>query len=170
MMHPDMIDPDLVPTEFPPNRFKLWLGALAQYGIGLFVLWKWVEGGAGDAVVPVACMILFLIGGVMIREALDPRPLLRVTPEGLEDRRHGLIRWEDVEYWQIKNAMLSKYFGYSVKKGVKPARGVAILRVQGLMNALSGRPQRIWLKHMMPLGLEPMALACRQVAPEKERP
>ena len=174
-----LIDPALIPTEFHPNRFKLWLAATAQIGIAGFVMYSMTQTPpqaaadgaepAGQGLVFGVCLFLICVGLLLIREARDARPLLTVTPEGLEDRRQGFIPWADISHWRAKNSIFAKYFGYSLNKGVRPPRNALIMTLQGGMNALGGRPQRVFMKHMMVFGPDVMALSCRQVAAEKEK-
>lgn len=159
----------LIPTEFHPNRFKLFLGAASLGFVVIFVGWTWAQNGAAGLLTPVLCLVVIGIAAMLAREGADPRPVLTVTPEGLEDRRHGFIPWSDVALYEAKNSILAKYFGYTLRKGAQLPRNGWIYRLQGLMNALGGRPRRIWMKHMLPLGVDLMALSCRRYAPEKEK-
>ena len=162
-------EPLLIPSEFHPNRFKLFLGAGALSFVSLFVGSTWMQNGAQGGLTPILCLIVLGIAWALAREAKDPRPVLIVTPEGLEDRRHGFIPWSDVALYEAKNSILAKYFGYSVRKGAQLQRNGWLYQAQGMMNLLGGRPRRIWMKHMLPLGVELMALSCRRYAPEKEK-
>jgi hypothetical protein len=162
------LDTSQFPTEFHPNRFKLLLAAVMQGAIALFVSWKWTQTAAGDPLVPALCVVLVGFAWLFWREARDPRPILRVTDEGLEDRRHGFAPWSKIARYDYKKSFFSPVFGYSLKPGMSPERATTIHMLQGALNRLSGRPTRVWQKSMVAGGLEPMLLACRLKRPDLE--
>lgn len=167
----DALIPDLdllpVPTEFPAGRFKLGLIAALEAGVAVVLLRAWSDSGESTALVGAAGF--GLAAALFAKEAADPRPLILISEQGIEDRRHGFIPWADVAWWEGKSSILATYFGYSLRKGAVPPRNGWMLKVQGAMLALSGRPQRIWYKKMLPLGVEPMAASFRRFAPQLEK-
>ena len=173
MMSDEVQKPDeegiLIPSEFHPNRFKLWMGAGALLLANLLVIWTWADNGAQGAATPALSLIVLGIAWALAREAKDPRPLLIVSAEGLEDRRHGFIPWADVASFEARESILAKYFGYTLRKGTRMPRNDLLYRLQSGMNFLGARPRRVWMKHMLPLGVQLMAMSCRQYAPEKEK-
>jgi hypothetical protein len=117
----------------------------------------------------VLCAVLIGFSYLFWREASDLRPILIVTEDGLEDRRHGFIPWSNIALYEYKKSFFSPVFGYTLASGVTPPKGALVYKLQGLMNRMSGRPTRIWQKHMVVGGLEPMLLACRLRRPDLER-
>lgn len=158
------------PTEFPAARFKMGLIAAVDAAVIVLMISDMdsVEAAARP-LVWLALAIFALMAVAFGREAMDPRPLLKLSAEGFEDRRHGFIPWSDVAYWQVKNGVLAKYFGYSLRKGANPPRAAFLYRAQGLMGAVSGRPQRYWPKQMLPSGLDAPTLGFRRFAADKEK-
>ncbi len=157
------------PTDFYANHFKLWVATAVQAGIAFFVLWKWIESGSQDVLVPVLCAVLLGVAWLFMQEARDTRPILSYSDEGLTDRRHGFIPWEKIALYQYKKTIFSQAFGYSLAKGETPPKAVWIYRLQGAINLMSGRPARVWQKHMVVGGLEPMLYGARAKRPELEK-
>lgn len=157
------------PTDFHANHFKLWVATAVQAGIAFFVLWKWVENGSGDPMVPVVCAALLGVAWMFGQEARDTRPILSYQDDGLLDRRHGFIPWDKIAFYQYKKTIFSQAFGYSLIKGETPPRAKLIWRLQSAVNSLSGRPSRVWQKHMVVGGLEPMLYGARAKRPELDR-
>ena len=157
------------PTEFYANHFKLWVAAVVLAAMALFVLWKWIGAPDGDPVVPVMCAVLLGIAWMFAQEARDARPILSYTDKGVEDRRHGFIPWEKVAYFQYKKSIFSQSFGYALVKGEEPPKGRLVWRLQAAVNLISGRPARVWQKHMVVGGLEPMLYGARAKKPALEK-
>lgn len=157
-----------VPLEFPAARFKMGLIAMLDFALVMMLVTDGAGGGSAGLIWG-AAIFFTAMGAAFAREAADPRPLLRLSDAGIEDRRHGFIPWSDIAWWQMKNAVLTKHFGYSLRPGASVPRNGRLLKLQAAMGALGGRPHRFWPKQMLPSGLEPLAISFRHFAPEKER-
>ncbi|MFT4793306.1 MAG: hypothetical protein ACJAVR_002675 [Paracoccaceae bacterium] len=157
------------PTEFFANHFKLWVAVFVQSGIATFVLYSWVTSDSDQMMVPVLCAVLYGIAWLFMQEARDTRPILKFSDEGLEDRRHGFTPWDKIAFYQYKKTIFSQAFGYTLVKGALPPKAVAIFRIQSMINKLSGRPARVWQKHMVVGGLEPMLYGARAKRPALDK-
>lgn len=109
-----------------------------------------------------------LMGLFLWREGAKTQPVLRVTAEGLEDRLFGFVPWANVKNYRLVSSFFSPGFGYSLKKGVRPPKTVALFQFQKAMNMLSGMPSRCFRKQMIVGGCDPMLLAFRAHRPELE--
>ncbi|MDF2233112.1 hypothetical protein P2H44_11165 [Albimonas sp. CAU 1670] len=109
-----------------------------------------------------------LMGLLLWREGAKTQPVLRVTAEGLEDRLFGFVPWANVKSYRLVSSFFSPGFGYSLKKGVRPPKTVALFQFQKAMNMLSGMPARCFRKQMIVGGCDPMLLTFRAHRPELE--
>jgi hypothetical protein len=157
------------PTEFFANHFKLWVGAITLAFISFYVLYKWVQVGSEDNLVPILCAALLGFAWLFMGQARDKTPILSYNEDGLTDRRHGFIPWDKIERYQYKKTIFSQSFGYSLVKGETPPKGATVYRLLGVINYLSGRPARVWQKHMVVGGLEPMLYGARAKRPDLDK-
>ncbi|MEO0679146.1 MAG: hypothetical protein AAF192_01890 [Pseudomonadota bacterium] len=157
--------------EFHPHRGKLWIlcGAL-----GLMALWLLSsvfsppEGGVDPVALGFGVSILTLASAMAGRAASDPRPVLRADAEGLVDRVHGRVPWEDLQSWTLRRSSISPGFGWSMKPGRVPPENVGLFRFQRVMNSLTGLPHRNYRRKLLADGVEPIAEALRTLRPELE--
>lgn len=157
------------PTEFYANHFKLWVATAVQAGLAFYVLLKWIQSDSQDTLVPVLCGVLLGIAWLFMQEARDTRPILSYDENGLTDRRHGFIPWDKIASYKYKKTIFSQAFGYTMVKGALPPRNAWLYRLQSAINLLSGRPARVWQKHMVVGGLEPMLYGARAKRPELDK-
>lgn len=153
-------------VEFHPARVKLRvLGALVA-ALAAFLLWQVVSGGSPAGVLSV--VLLLAVGAALaFRAAADPRPVLSVDAEGLEDRVHGAIPWSDLAFYRAQGG-LAPGFGWGLKPGRRPPRNASVFRVQAAFNALSGLPPRSYRRKLLMASPQEMAEACRAHRPELE--
>ena len=164
-------------TKFHINYFKLYSLSLLLLGAAVLFGWNALRHGLrpdtaeGPGTLALAALAAFmvLLAWVFWREASDRRPALEVTERGLIDRKLGEIPWEDIDNYRLRSSFFTPVFGYDLKPGATPPRGVWIYRWQGSMARLAGMPRRNFRKAMMVGGLEQMLEACRAVRPDLER-
>jgi len=154
--------------EFRAHAMKLRLLSWLVGGLAALLIWYAATAAPSPAaVLPV--VVLLLAGAVTAgRLASDPRPVLAVDAEGLEDRLHGRIPWRDVAWYRAQGG-ITPGFGWALKKGVQPPRNRNIYRVQAVLNALSGLPPRSYRRKLLLATPQEMAEACRAHRPELER-
>jgi hypothetical protein len=156
------------PVAFHPNRVKLRMLSWLVAALAALLIWYAASGAPSPlAVLPV---VLVLLAGAVTagRLASDPRPVLIVDAEGLEDRVHGRVPWRDVAFYRAQGG-LAPGFGWGLKKGAKPPRNASLYRVQAIFNALSGLPPRSYRRKLLIAPPQEMAAACRLFRPELER-
>ncbi|WP_339950143.1 hypothetical protein [uncultured Albimonas sp.] len=113
-------------------------------------------------------LMFALMGLILFREAAKTEPILRLTPEGIEDRQFGFVPWANLRNYRLVSSFFSPGFGYSLKKGVRPRRRAGLFMFQRAMNALSGMPARCFRKQMVVGGCEQMLMAFQMHRPELE--
>lgn len=170
--------------EFFQNSFKLKSMSLLAMGVGAWFLWvalgATLEGAAtavqaADAapapsplVSGVGGLVFSLVGLILWREGGRTQPILRVTPEGIEDRLFGSMPWEQVRSYRLISSVFSPGFGYSLKSSVRPPRNVPLFMFQMAMNRISGMPSRCFRKQMVHGGCEQVLAAFYAHRPELE--
>lgn len=167
-------DAETIPDafEFHAHRPKLWIlcGATALAAAWLLsFVFSPPAGGADPLALGAAMAALLLASFAAGRAAADPRPVLRVDRDGLEDRLHGRIPWSDLESWSMRRSMIAPGFGWSLKAGRQPPQHKRLFRLQAALNALSMMPQRSYRRKLLAGGAEPIANAFRVLKPELER-
>ena len=109
-----------------------------------------------------------VMGLILFREGARTDPILRLTPEGIEDRQFGFVPWANVRSYRLVSSFFSPGFGYSLKKGVTPPKRAGLFQFQKAMNAISGMPARCFRKQMVVGGCEQMLLGFQLHRPELE--
>lgn len=155
------------PTAFHPHRVKLKILAALAALLAATLAWS-APGAANPAALPAVALLLALGAALAWRAATDPRPVLVVTADGLEDRVHGRIPWSDVAFFRAQGG-LAPGFGWGLRPGRRPPRNPTVYRVQALFNAVSGLPPRSYRRKLLLASPEMMAEACRAHHPELER-
>ena len=169
--HPALVAPGVY--EFHPHRPKLWILCVA---LGLASAWLASlalapppSGPPDPAFLGLAVALCAFAAWRSGRAAADPRPLLRVDADALDDRAHGQVRWADVESWSERRSLISPAFGWTLKKGKQPPENANGYRIQSLLNRIAGMPGRSYRRKLIAGGVEPIAAAFRALHPELER-
>ncbi|MEM1315990.1 MAG: hypothetical protein AAGI51_15640 [Pseudomonadota bacterium] len=169
--HPALVAPGVY--EFHPHRPKLWILAVA---LGLLCAWLislvFAPPATGPADPVVLGLAVALVGSAAWsawRAAADPRPVLRVDAEALEDRVHGRIPWSDIASWSERRSMIAPGFGWTLRKGVRPPENKALYRLQAIPNSIAGLPGRSYRRKLIAGGCDPMAIVFRALHPDLER-
>lgn len=152
---------------------KLFLAVLAAGAAGFLLAARFGPDSAAEGSPALSLLViagLALAALVQWRQGRDPRPVLRVGPQGIEDRLLGPIPWSDVAGWKHSRWVLAPGFGYELKPGVQPPRNASIYRLLTWMNFASRLPARSFKPKMTAGGVQPMADAFRQFRPDLERP
>ncbi len=113
-------------------------------------------------------LMFAVMGLILFREGARTDPILRLTPEGIEDRQFGFVPWANVRSYRLVSSFFSPGFGYSLKKGVTPPKRAGLFQFQKAMNAISGMPARCFRKQMVVGGCEQMLLGFQLHRPELE--
>lgn len=160
-------EPPTGPVEIHPHRLKLRILAVL---CSLASAWIIVQSRSAPEASPYLFLGLVLALGAAMswRAASDPRPVLVIGPEGLEDRMHGFVPWRDVERFRAQRG-LAPGFGWALKKGLQPPRNVHLYRLQAFLNTVSGLPARSYRRKLLMASPEQMAELCRAFRPDLER-
>lgn len=127
------------------------------------------EASGGDSAFLWLSGLVFLVAGLFFwREGRNPRPILIVDHDGITDRSFGRIPWGDVQAFRMNGSLFNPGFGYTLRKGVRPPMKAGVYRVGGLMNRLSGLPERTFRKQMIAGGCDAILLAFRKARPDLE--
>lgn len=179
--------PEVAQSDFPDAGFpgpgtrefhvhrgkKLFLAVLAALAAGVLIAARFGPDAqaSGSAALSLA-VIAGLIAAAFVQwgQARDPRPILRVGPEGIEDRLLGPIPWSDVAGWRHSRWVLAPGFGYDLKPGAQPPRNASVYRLLTLTNIASRLPARSFKPKLTAGGVQPMADAFRSFRPDLERP
>ena len=153
-------------VEFHPHRPKLRILTALVALIAAVLMWN-APGAETPAPVIGTAILLGLGAALSWRAAADPRPVLAVDAEGLEDRLHGRVPWSEVGFFRAQGG-LAPGFGWGLKPGRRPPRLPTLFRVQATFNTLSGLPPRSYRRKLTLGSPEEMAAACRAHRPELE--
>ncbi|MEM6744285.1 MAG: hypothetical protein AAF676_11190 [Pseudomonadota bacterium] len=169
--HPALVAPGVY--EFQPHRTKLWILCAALGFVSAWLASLVLAPPSGippePAFIGLAVALSVAAAWACGRSAADPRPVLRVDAEALEDRVHGRILWSDVESWSERRSMVSPGFGWTLKRGLQPPENAYGYRIQSRVNWIAGVPGRSYRRKLIAGGTEPMAVAFRVLHPELER-
>lgn len=161
----------VLPAEFRLVAGKqLLLAFLCALAVGLVISRiASPDGPGGDSLFLYLASFVFLAAGLFFwREGRNPRPVLIVGHDGLTDRAFGQIPWADVAGFRMNGSLFNPGFGYTLRKGVRTPKKAGLYRAQGVMNRLSGLPERTFRKQMVAGGCDAMLLAFRKARPDLE--
>ena len=161
------------PLEVHPHRLKLRiLGGMAGLAAGVLIALALgpdrPEGASPLPALALAAVLTLAARGLWSR-ARDPRPLVRVSAEGVEDSLYGPIPWSAIESYRLSRSVLAPGFGYDLKNGLQPSRNTTLFRLDKLRNRLSNLPARSFRRKLTEGGAEAMLAAFRAHRPDLER-